>query len=428
MISFKDGILTIGKKASDEERNRMIRFIYEICFYLGQVFYFRLSNMAMNYLGLIFLVSGAGVMIFSKLYHHRLNKSLLFVWYFIFIVFSKLSALWAYAPEISALKYIKFFSVIIITCLGMVQYVDTLEDLNRLLTVHLCISLTIMIVELIGTPTDQILGGYFGTTVSGNNSNTFGLLVMSSAVISFFKAYCKNQKAYYLLTAVFLFGSVISSSRKATSLSLLGILMVVFFSFKKKHHILHLFVAAFTVAILFWLIMTNDTLYSVVGYRFTTLFSFLNDDESVKYGSLQKREFFVYYAKTLFEDSPFLGQGFANFSELVYEKMNFIYRSYAHNNYWEILADLGVVGFVLYYWIYLYMLIKLAVSFFKKTFTEQKALAISLLIIELLLEVGVVAAWSIIEQVIVAFAFLCTMSDKFDNKKFYYSGSATRGG
>ena len=102
MISFKDGILSIGGKASNEERHRIINYIYEICFCLGQVLYFKSNNAAIHYAGTLLLIAGSGVIIFSKLYRSRINKSLLFVWYLLFTVFAEASFLWAYSPEVSS--------------------------------------------------------------------------------------------------------------------------------------------------------------------------------------------------------------------------------------------------------------------------------------------------------------------------------------
>ena len=58
----------------------------------------------------------------------------------------------------------------------------------------------------------------------------------------------------------------------------------------------------------------------------------------------------IHDAINLWADSPIIGNGLAAFEQ--------IYGHYSHNNMTELLASFGIVGFVLYYSLYIYLFIE----------------------------------------------------------------------
>lgn len=421
MVSFKNGILRIEKS----EKDRFFRFPFEICFYLGFIFYF-LAFSSLHYVGVALMITGTAIMTSGKLYYKRINSPVLSAWYLLFLIYAEMSSIWAYSPSISALKYVRFMMLALVYCFGIIQYVDSKKDLERLLNVILYAALTIAIIEFVGTPFNQWFSGYFGSAVGGGNTNTFGFILLYASMIAFYKAYILHKKIWYPAVLLFLSGCVLSSSRKAVFMSVFGILMIILFAFKRKHHLIHFILALIAAGVAFTIIMTNQTLYDAVGNRIETLIAFANN-ETTKYGSLQYREYYIEFAKVLFKRKPVTGHGFANFATLLALETT-AKGIYAHNNYWEILADLGIIGFILYYWIYVYMFIKLAITFFRKKFTYLKLLAITMLVSELILEWGVITMYSPIFQTIIAFMFCCcTIDDSEDKKLFFYSESQTGG-
>lgn len=422
MVSFKNGILKIEKGGKD----RFFRFPFEICLYLGFIFYF-LALSSLHYVGVVLMIVGAVVMTAGKLYYKKINTPLLSVWYLVFLIYAELSTIWAYSPSTSALKYVKFMMLALAICFGITQYIDSKKDIERLLNVYLYISLTIAFIEFIGTPFSQWFSGYFGSAVGGGNTNTFGFILLYASIIAFYKAYILHKRAWYFAVILFLFGCLLSSSRKAVIMSTLGILLIILFAFKRKHHIFHFLLAVAAVFVAFTIIMTNDSLYEAIGNRIETLIAY-NNNETTKYGSLQLREYYIEFAKILFKRQPLIGQGYANFATL-FALETTSQGIYAHNNYWEILADLGLIGFILYYWAYVYMFIKLAVVFFKKKFTYLKLLGAAMLVCEMILEWGVISMYNPLYQIIIALIFFCcTIDDSEDKKQYFYSNEQQNGG
>ena len=89
-----------------------------------------------------------------------------------------------------------------------------------------------------------------------------------------------------------------------------------------------------------------------------------------------------------FLKKPFLGYGLSNFSVLHREL--FGWETYAHNNFIEILVSGGIVGFALYYSIYVYIFVKL----WRLVFKEKDLTAIilfSLNICTLVLQIALVS-------------------------------------
>lgn len=423
MVSFRNGILKIQ---FDKKNDRnFYQLLFDICIYFGTIFYF-LERTSLHYFGVGFFLVGTALVGFKRVIDFRFNNIAHTAWYLLFIAFAELSSLWAYAPLTSALRYIRFMLLIVVICFGVTQYTTSVADTERLVEVYAAAAFTIALIEFIGTPVEDWMAGYFGRAIGGGNTNTFGYILLFGAIIAFYKGYVKGKRWWYLPMIIMLAGCVLSSSRKAALMSVFGILFIMFFSFNRRNHFLHLAIAAVVVVSAYLIVMTNESLYEVLGNRLESLFSFMNDGTGGD-GSLYKRDFYILYAHELFARSPILGQGFANFADLLYHEVGGGY-IYAHNNYWEILADLGVVGFVIYYWFYAYIGLKLTGSFFKKKLSEIQTLAIVMFLAQLFLEWGVVSMYNLHNQFIIALIFACTFTDKYsDQKKYYYSDKSDGG-
>ncbi|QAY67785.1 O-antigen ligase family protein [Paenibacillus protaetiae] len=84
-----------------------------------------------------------------------------------------------------------------------------------------------------------------------------------------------------------------------------------------------------------------------------------------------------------FKHRPLFGYGIGNFSVISEFDM------YAHNNYVELLADLGSVGFLIYYAMYFYLFFKLS----KGVFLKENDLVFPFIIVVLIMisETGLVS-------------------------------------
>lgn len=124
-----------------------------------------------------------------------------------------------------------------------------------------------------------------------------------------------------------------SGSRKV----LLGMGVIVIALFWDKKRAWKIAFAVVIMAIGWYLIFNVPVLYQVIGNRVEGIFADTADASTAERISLMKKAMEVY------SNNIFFGVGFDQF-----KNYNFQHR-YAHNNYLEILADFGTVGFCVYY-------------------------------------------------------------------------------
>lgn len=96
------------------------------------------------------------------------------------------------------------------------------------------------------------------------------------------------------------------------------------------------------VLVLCWAILNNEILYNTIGYRLRRV----GDTNESDLGRIEM----IVKGFELFLEKPILGYG----SNTFYYSSNHM-GGYAHNNFVELLADTGIVGFVTFHWAYILM-------------------------------------------------------------------------
>lgn len=104
-------------------------------------------------------------------------------------------------------------------------------------------------------------------------------------------------------------------------------------------------------AVSFYLLFHVPFIYDTIGYRFESLFDLMKGEKGE--ASENARLFFIMEGFNAFLDTMWAGHGLDSFRELIGDG------SYAHNNYIELLFDLGLPGTIAYYSMHLWLLIKL---------------------------------------------------------------------
>lgn len=104
----------------------------------------------------------------------------------------------------------------------------------------------------------------------------------------------------------------------------------------------------------FQITMSVDFLYNSFGYRIESAINFTSGSTNAD-TSLRDRNKMIEYGMSEFKNHPLIGRGSNTFHSLFY-----IYYGqdlYSHNNYVELLCNLGLIGFLIYYSIYIVILI-----------------------------------------------------------------------
>lgn len=165
----------------------------------------------------------------------------------------------------------------------------------------------------------------------------------------FLKEMNKKKKIFLLIMIIPLIVDILlMGSRQGIMVSLGSCLLLYLFINKGRRltnkAILGLITLLFTVVGIIWVVFNNETLYRTIGYRIAGAVDTIQSDR----GRLEM----IRVGLKLFINKPILGYGTNTF----YYSSNHL-AGYAHNNFVELLADTGILGFVFYHLVYLFIFI-----------------------------------------------------------------------
>lgn len=397
MVSLKKGILKIKYTALEKAK-----LLYEFAFVLNMVVIFAgYSTEKVASFTAIFLFVASCWVLFEK-NKNKIIIPFVSIWYLIFIIYIGFSNLWAsYFVGLDIVRLVLRYLIILLTTTSVAIYVDDTKDLDKIVDLFILSTLIIVALEFSAAPVKSLGNGKFGWYYSRCNPNDITVWFDFAALASFYRAYNNGKRWMYLVTALMVVCCALSSSRKGFAAALAGPFMIVFFSFRKQGYFLRVALAVALAIGAAVLVMENEVLYSAIGVRYDQMFTYIQGGKVDT--STRLRTFFIDYAREMFKASPIIGNGIASFS--IYVGTTEVGRSaYAHNNYWQILSELGVVGFVLYYSMYAYIICSLIKSYFARR-KDEAALFISIIAMILMLEMGIVSIGSKFSQMIIAVAY-----------------------
>ena len=327
------------------------------------------TSIALYDIKLVFLGLQAVAFFFTFLYMianpHLLKGTLIYylLWLGAFVMFGVFSMLWI-APE-NATAVTVTLSVIqvgLIACCILFYCAFT----HRTEFVLWCFVLAALVfcVRFFLTVPSSMWGqaerfkayGVFG-------SNTPAMVMAYASIIlvwmCFFKEHPLKRKFFPLLCVfMFMFISVLMGTKK--SLLIFAACMVVFLLGSAKNPV-KLFgrlaligVAAVGIYLLFTKV---PMFYNSIGYRIEGLLSLFDGGEVD--ASTEDRANHIVEGWKIFKRHPFVGLGQDGYR---YTNSKI---TYSHNNYIELLANLGIIGFSIYYSVYFVML-RLGARVFKK--------------------------------------------------------------
>lgn len=91
------------------------------------------------------------------------------------------------------------------------------------------------------------------------------------------------------------------------------------------------------------------------------------------------------------------------FSEINKAKTN--HNTYSHNNFIEIAVGMGIIGFISYYWIYVYLILKYMKTFIQKRTSFLVSVLFILFILYFVTQVGLVTYDSLIQWLLILFLY-----------------------
>ncbi len=414
MVSFKNGIIKFYKG-----KDGAARTIYEICFAMNVIALFAFYNVR-------FVGTATGILMLLAsmlLWIGRRNRHVIIpyntVWYFTFTAFSALSTLWSSYTDASIASYLLRMVVIIAIVTSISIYVNKPEDIERLMKLYIISAVVIIALELSVVPIEDWTKGSLGSNFSSSNPNSVSFVIFCAEMMAFYEFYSKSKKGYILFVIAFIFFIILTSSRKSAFVAIVGPLLFVLLSTYKKGYLFNNIAILALAALIIFYVFTDENAYHAIGRRFVSMFDFLFDNRSQRVdNSLYMRVYYVDLAKKMFAESPIIGKGMGNYARIIEANYD-ITAVYSHNNYWQILSELGIVGFLIYYSFYFIVIIKLMKNAFVKK-SRLSLLFFTFMILLLVLETGLVTYNSKISHDVLAMAFTATYVGEIDGRKYRY--------
>lgn len=328
------------------------------------------------------------------------SKSL--VHYTLFILLYYSSCLWTRSIT-DTLSYSSYLIQLMGFVFTLNYLIRTDEDVNKYMELIL-LSLIYMIIMLvlktpISTWGSERVGGAIGL-----NENDLGVRCAIGVLLSFY--FVKKKPIIYKISlGVFFVVALLSGSRKA----MIMVFAVFLLFYVWQEHGFKAFrnavIAIIFISVIFYVIMNNQMLYAVLGYRVQVMLNKFNLGSKVKSigytinsYSIEERTELRNYAFNMFLEHPILGWGGDGFRTHM-QQTGLARATYSHCNYTELLATLGIVGFVLYYSYELLILLK-GVKGFSRTRDRGMLLVLVFVAINMFAEFFYVSYYSPIIQVV----------------------------
>ena len=312
-------------------------------------------------------------------------------WAIAFFGFFTIALLWATNRSFS-IDSMKTLVLIFAVNVLLAQLIKNKNDFNVLLFVNFIALIALMVYVLFKadfarwTIGFQKLGSVrLGSETLGENwnSNDLGIKLCIGFTLAFHYILSPinlNLKTIYkvlikvllfIIACAFLVLSLLSGSKKVIIMIVLISCLLAFLR-AKKYKLLILLVLAIGVFGLVFAVMKIQTLYETIGIRFVKMIEELKGTSTHPDGSSIERISMIKLGFELFKQKPILGYGLNCFR--AFSKTVTWMETYSHNNFIEILVSGGIVGFLVYYSVYVYIFVKL----FKPAVKERDNIAILL--------------------------------------------------
>ena len=290
---------------------------------------------------LVGIIRNKGIKIYSK------NKFFLFL--FIFTAICLLSNTWAMSKKLSmdaSFSLLRIWIILQLLCCSMtslkterlpkiIMWGATLNILYIILTVGFY---NIIIISQMGS---RIENAEF-------NVNLVAMLGAMVVVICY-SSILNNGFSWDIIAGlVGLMIVLTTGSRKAFIVLVIGLTMVYFFKKKIKNifvfSVKFLCFCAIGFAFLYFLFSTQ--MFSTYAERFADLFAYFTDSGDITHSDWE-RSVLIEVGWNQFLEKPFTGIGIDNGRILAVPAVGHFF--YLHNNFVELLADVGIFGFLSFY-------------------------------------------------------------------------------
>lgn len=268
----------------------------------------------------------------------------------LFSIYCFISSIWAWNASSAISKGVTILSILI--CFSLLYpYYEREENVDSLLKSIMIAGYGIAVYTIFYYGFSTIIGMATGGVRLGNdytNANSIGMVSAISCIIQFYYILKKkaNISIVFVLPALLMVAA--SQSRKAVVMMLIGIMFLTMSGtdkgdiFKKIARI----IAGMIVLVMMIYLLSYFDIFSGVVKRFATYYESLYGTREVNI-----RDVYRQIGIQQFRINPIFGIGVGSSAELLESVGQ--RRTYLHDNFVELLACGGIIGFIIYYSIYI---------------------------------------------------------------------------
>lgn len=357
-----------------------------------------------NFIDLILLGSYMFYLLMHRKITFKLNNEMKI--YFLFVAISLASFMWAYDSGQS----IKMALRLVLLSINMILIYNIINEfkiekyfMNALIIGSFFNYFILMGFIHVNYYTTEF-NRFTGTT---GNPNSLAIMLIFSILMSVI--YLEAKKISFIYIMINYLNIFISLYVILATVSKKGIIfaaMILFIYFTTEiNNFKKIIIQVLVVSIVAYFVLHNmeffgDIMESNIK-RMTDLFNVLAGHQ--KDASTTERLRLINAGLDLFSNSPILGIGIDNFK--------IFNEHYAHNNYIELLACVGMVGVATYYLIFYFLFKKISTMNNK----QLKKILYGYLIVVLLMDVALVSYYSKLNLLMIV--FISIIAEKYQNKK-----------
>lgn len=339
-----------------------------------------------------------------------------YFWALAFTVMCAASVLYSkntYDAYLGTRMYLETF----IAGVAVLLYVDSNERLIKILKYTAASAVVFFFKILLTNPLQAILTQ---RQLGSINANSVG---MKMAICTIIVIWLLKEKRItigktVLILAVLLPAIIVSGSKKAIFILLFGVAFLLLLYQKNILRIIgYVALAALALYGAYYLLMNNQVLYSFMGQRVEGLVNAIIYGYTSGDRSTRGRIDMIQIAIREWKQNPIIGYGINTFG--IYNGISEFgsVNMYSHCNYTELLFGVGIIGTVIYYSIFPWLIIN-QLKRFRMSATQK--IYLTIVVIILIIDIGMVSYLDEFMQAQIVFASagcLFAMAESYDDYK-----------
>lgn len=364
-----------------------------------------------NTISKLIFVAYFGVCLLAFFKYRKIRLDAYFWYFLLFIAFVFASSLWAVYPNLAIERGVTLVQILVLCTLSYSLFysVDDADFIAKSIYISgLCMCLYILLVYGINNyiallEKGERVGGEVGQV------NSIGSYASITVIIGLYYAMIRKKPIHYVIILLPLFIAFSTGSKKTLISIIFGAFALFIFKFKDEitlKNVVKTIIIIIILAVAFNFILKLD-IFHTLNVRMEGFINMLTGEGEVD-SSTHKRQMMIEAGIEQFKKTPLFGLGIGS-SGYINQKALGV-NTYLHNNYVEILACGGIVGFISYYAMYFYLVINLIKLVYKNN--RNAILPFIILLIILINQIGVVNYYSKTTYIYLIYCFLTVKKEK----------------